>query len=45
MSHIVEDVTRCQLACRTGVLTLDLRFGGEKRRTKSYDTKSSVGEQ
>jgi hypothetical protein len=40
MSHIVEDVTRCPLASRSGVLTLD--FDKEKRHTNSSDTKSSV---
>jgi hypothetical protein len=41
----VTDVTRCPLASRSGVLTLDLQVGKEKHRTKSSDIKLSVGAQ
>jgi hypothetical protein len=41
-SQVVEDVARCPLASRAGVLTLYLCVLSKKRRTKSYDKKSSV---
>jgi hypothetical protein len=45
MSKTVEEFTRCPLASRIRVLTLDMRVGREKRGTKSSDTKSSIAAQ